>query len=146
MSDTIKDIENWFDKAKPTPTDKDKLIQIACHFEEVCEHLEAMGCESTGLSQMAYELKTYTKEQPDSVITNTLNKFDKVELLDALADQIVTAVGVGKLMGFDMSGALQEVINSNNSKMVDGEFIFDENGKIAKPDTFVEPQLEQFIK
>ena len=49
------------------------------------------------------------------------------------------------MMGFDVQGALKEVIRSNNSKMVDGKFIFDENSKIAKPDTFSEPNLKPYL-
>ena len=72
-------------------------------------------------------------------------RFDDVELLDAICDQIVTAVGVGYMMGFDVESALKEVIRSNNSKMVDGKFVFDENAKIAKPDSFSEPNLKPFL-
>ena len=76
---------------------------------------------------------------------NYLNKSDHIELLDALCDQIVTATGVAYMMGFDIEGALKEVIRSNNSKMVNGKFEFDDNGKIAKPDSYSEPDLTPFL-
>lgn len=145
MSDMIKDIENWFEKAKPEPTYDDVITQMACHFEEVDEMIDSTNIHP--FTNHLYEIRRNCKQIRDNNLSyDCISKGDNLELLDSLCDQIVTAVGVGKLMGFDMSGALQEVINSNNSKMVDGEFIFDENGKIAKPDTFVEPKLEQFIK
>jgi len=50
------------------------------------------------------------------------------------------------MMGFDMQGALNEVIRSNDSKMVNGRFIFDENSKIAKPDSYSKPDLTTYVK
>lgn len=144
--DPLTDTVNWFKEAKPEPTDKDKLVQIGCHFEEVCEHLEAMGCEGGELGVMAYELKTYTKEQPDSVINEKLNEFNNLDLLDSLADQIVTAVGVAYMMGFDIIGALTEVNASNWSKFVDGKAVTDENGKIAKGEDYFKPDLDRFVR
>lgn len=46
---------------------------------------------------------------------------DKKALLDALCDQIVTALGVGYMMGFDMEGALAEVNRSNYTKFTTDE-------------------------
>ena len=74
-----------------------------------------------------------------------MERMDKLELLDSLCDQIVTAVGIGYMLGFDMQSAIKEVIRSNNSKMVDGKFIFDVNGKIMKPDSFSQPDLTKFV-
>lgn len=144
-TDPLTDTVNWFKVAKPEPTNKDKLIQTGCHFEEVCEHLEAMGCEGGELGVMAYELKTYTKEQPDSVISKKLNEFNNLDLLDALADQIVTAVGVAYMMGFDIIEALKEVNASNWSKFVDGKAVTDENGKIIKGEGYFKPELDKFV-
>jgi len=73
------------------------------------------------------------------------NDIDRIELLDSLCDQIVTAVGVGYMMGFDMQGALNEVIRSNDSKMVNGKFEFDANGKIMKGKDYFKPDLTPFV-
>ena len=69
----------------------------------------------------------------------------KEDLLDALCDQIVTAIGVGYMAGFDMAGALQEVIRSNASKFENGKPLFDENGKIRKGKDYTQPELAQFV-
>lgn len=143
--DSIKNIVEWFKAAKPEPTKKDALIQQGCHLEEVVEHLAAMEVEIEGLEELSYDLKANTKNQSDDSIEDVMKTINELGLLDALCDQIVTAVGVGYMMGFDVEGALKEVIRSNNSKMVDGKFIFDENGKIAKPDTFSEPNLKPYL-
>lgn len=144
--DSITDIRNWFKAAKPEPTAKDALVQQGCHFEEVVEHLTSIGIEIEGLCDLSNDLKSNTMLQTDDAIANYMDTIDNLELLDALCDQIVTATGVAYMMGFDMQGALNEVIRSNDSKMVDGKFEFDANGKIMKPSSFSEPDLTPFVK
>lgn len=144
--DSITDIRNWFKAAKPEPTAKDALVQQGCHFEEVVEHLTSIGIENEDLCGLSNDLKSNTSLQTDDAIANYMDTIDNLELLDALCDQIVTAIGVAYMMGFDIESALKEVIRSNNSKMVGGKFIFDDNGKIAKPSAFSEPDLTPFIK
>ena len=141
----IGNIVDWFKAAKPEPTKRDALIQQGCHLEEVVEHLASMEVEIEGLEELSYDLKANTKNQTDDSIEDVMITINELELLDAICDQIVTAVGVGYMMGFDVEGALKEVIRSNNSKMVGGKFIFDENGKIAKPKSFSEPNLKPYL-
>ena len=141
----IGNIVDWFKAAKPEPTKRDALIQQGCHLEEVAEHLTSMGVEIDGLEELSYDLKANTKNQSDDSIEYVIKTINELELLDAICDQIVTGVGVGYMMGFDVEGALKEVIRSNNSKMVDGKFIFDENGKIDKPNSFSEPNLKPYL-
>lgn len=143
--DSITDITNWFKAAKPEPTAKDALVQQGCHFEEVVEHLTSIGIESEDLCDLSNDLKSNTGLQTDDAIANYMDTIDNLELLDALCDQIVTATGVAYMMGFDIEGALKEVMRSNNSKMVDGKFIFDDNGKIQKPDSYSKPDLTSFL-
>lgn len=135
--DTITDIKAWFQAAKPEPTDKDVATQVGCHFEEVSEMNEAiLGVDTWEINNLANHFKYAPKLPKDT---------DHLGLLDSLCDQIVTATGVAYMMGFDIEGALKEVIRSNNSKMVDGEFEFDDNGKIMKPESYSEPDLTPFI-
>jgi len=135
---TIKSIANWFTEAVPTPTDKNKAVQLGCHLEEVAEMLTAVGMATRShiVDHWGYELKTYGVHHYD---------VDRKELLDALADQIVTAVGVAHMFGLDIQGALAEVNRSNYSKFVDGKPVFDANGKIAKPATYSKPDLTPFL-
>ena len=140
--DSITDIANWFKKAKPEPTDKDVCTQIGCHYEEVYEMDVALyGYEPSHNGEIADWYKG------DSIsVVNVIQRMDKIDLLDALCDQIVTATGVAYMMGFDIEGALKEVIRSNNSKIVKGKFEFDANGKIMKPDSYSKPDLTPFVK
>lgn len=63
----------------------------------------------------------------------------------ACCDQIVTALGVGYMFGFDMQLALAEVVRSNWSKFENGKPVFDDNGKIKKGVNYTPPQLGEFI-
>lgn len=142
--DSITDICNWFKAAKPEPTHDDVIAQMACHFEEVDEMIDSTNIHS--FINHLYEVRRNCKQIRDNNLSSDcISKFDNLELLDSLCDQIVTATGVAYMMGFDIEGALKEVIRSNNSKMVDGQFEFDDNGKITKPESYSEPDLTPFI-
>ena len=69
----------------------------------------------------------------------------RVELLDALCDQIVTAVGVAYMMGMDIEGALAEFNRSNWSKFEGGVPVFNEQGKIAKGAEYTPSELSGYI-
>lgn len=145
--DSITDISNWFKAAKPEPTFNDYITQLGCHVEEIAEMALAIGAEDSPFYDEASIQAEYLKGLviPSEYIEIQKNLIDNTDLLDALCDQIVTATGVAYMMGFDIEGALKEVIRSNNSKMVDGKFEFDDNGKIAKPESYSEPDLIPFI-
>ena len=137
MTDHISDIKGWFELAVPTPTDKNRAVQVGCHFEEVAEMLTAIDSHSIDLGTTA---NNYKKN-----FAVRMHEVDRIEMLDALCDQIVTAVGVAHMFGMDIEGALAEVTRSNWSKFVDGKPVFDANGKIAKPPSYSKPDLENFV-
>lgn len=90
------------------------------------------------LETLAIQLKKYEDAY-------YVNPEDRAELLDALADQIVTATGVGTFLGMNVPGALAEVNRSNYSKFEDGEPIFNENKKVMKGKDYTPPDLTPFI-
>ena len=134
----IKDTKRWFEIAVPAPTPKNVSVQIGCHMEEFAEMLTALG-ETTlarAVDRVADGYKAAMYASP---------AIGRRELLDALADQIVTATGIGHMLGMDIVGALGEVNRSNFSKFVDGKPVFKEHGKIAKGPGYSEPDLSPFI-
>ena len=135
----IATIKDWFQLAVPEPTDKKRAVQIGVHLEEVAEMAATLNDADLAatIDVISEQYKTDTTIRLDTV--------DRTELLDALCDQIVTAVGVAHMFGLDIEGALAEVTRSNYSKFVDGAPVFDANGKIAKPATYSKPNLEQFV-
>ena len=138
----IKGILNWFEVAIPEPKDKDVCVQVGVHLEECAEMLHALG-----LGSASRNLHSYADmfKRSDRKAMYCIEKADKVELLDSIADQIVTGVGTGHMLGMDIEGALKEVNDSNHSKFEYGKAVFDEQGKISKGKNYRSPELEPFI-
>ena len=71
---------------------------------------------------------------------------DRIEFLDSLADQIVTATGAGYMAGMKVPAALDRVNASNFSKFSDdGMPLFDANGKIEKGPNYKKVNLEGLV-
>ena len=147
MIEEIKSIKKWFELAKPEPTIEDACVQIGCHYEEVAEMAEAIGDESNAINSLAndYKSKGDFVFQFVSHLKVKGSEDLKTELLDSLCDQIVTAIGVAHMFGFDIEGALNEVNNSNYSKFEDGKPVFNEQGKVAKGKDYFAPDLSEFV-
>ena len=147
--DSITDIRNWFKAAKPDPTIDDLCVQIGCHLEEVAELLEALGLKGYDThEQLTIDADHFKNKSKWALMKLTkLNYEQRIAIVDACCDTNVTGTGIMQLLGgVDVLGAQREVIRSNNSKMVDGKFTFDDNGKIAKPESYSEPDLTPFVK
>ena len=73
---------------------------------------------------------------------------DKVEQLDALVDILVVTMGAIRAAGWDSEAAWNEVMNTNFAKInpETGKVIKRDDGKVLKPEGWVAPQLNQFIK
>ena len=144
----IEKIINWFKAAKLNPTEKDKTTQIGAHFEEVSEMMQALSCNSAQTEQLSQEF--YACDAIDKDIDGEFVELPEnweIDLLGSLCDQIVTAIGVGYMMGFNMVGALKEVNLSNWSKFDEnGNPIFNENGKIVKGENYFKHDLAKFLK
>lgn len=150
MKNTVAEIKNWFQKAVPAPSDKNRAVQLGCHFEEVGEMLRAMGLNGTVYSELAALASALKDAGKDAASLQLLSDevfpmFDKTELLDALCDQIVTAIGVAHMFGMNIEGALTEVNRSNWSKFVNEAPVFVENGKITKGPDYTPPDLTEFL-
>lgn len=145
---TLQSIIDWFKIAKPSPTYQNIMQQMACHFEEVAEMCNAIGIYDveSELIQLKYDLISVSRADKGYSDANFfIRHTDKKDLLDALCDQIVTALGVGYMMGFDMEGALAEVNRSNWSKFENDKPVINEQGKITKGKDYTPPNLESFI-
>lgn len=147
---SVESIALWHKRARPTPTQDDLRVQIGCHLEEVVEMLDSLHFSDNSFRMDSWEylideleiLATQLKEGNTNVTIK-----NKVELLDALADQIVTAVGVGICANMDVVGGVDEVNLSNWSKFDQfGNPVFNEHGKIAKSEFYRKPELRKFIE
>lgn len=140
----------WFDKAVKNPTNKNLHVQIGCHLEEVAEMLASITVKPMAESGLCPTTQLQTVHQAVDMLATafktgqvSITNIDIKELLDSLADQIVTGVGVGHMLHLNVPKALELVNESNWSKFVDGEPIFDANGKIAKGPNFHKPDLTE---
>ena len=141
----INSIKEWFEAAKPEPTVKDACVQIGCHYEEVAEMAEAL-CDGAVEFALESAAMKYKRNHSDYLgVLEELSAYARVGLLDALCDQIVTAVGVAYMMGMDIEGALAEVNRSNWSKFEGGVPVFNEQGKIVKGAEYTPPELSDYI-
>lgn len=119
--DVIERIGNWFDVAVPNPTAKNFYLQTAYNLEEWSEVIEAIGGKNTELFQTLLtakaELIQDVNNTSDEETNAAFNKaVDRTLLADGIADSIVTLVGMARMIGIDISGALKEVAQSNESK------------------------------
>ena len=143
--ETIREIKSWFEAAVPHPTADSRAVQLGVYFEEVEEMVEAMGFAHRFTPQAT---AAYFKDR-HPLYTQTVENMttaQHVALLDALCDQIVTAIGVAHMFGFDIEAALREVNRSNWSKFdSEGNPIFDAQGKIKKGEGYTPPDLKDFV-
>jgi len=147
---TIDCIELWHKRARPTPTEQDFNVQLGCHMEEFVEMIEALrfthkngtGVEMPGKNSMIYQqVKDFADGLKSGRITADIA--NRKELVDALADQVVTAIGVGHTANMKITKAVDIVTTSNWSKFSpEGQPYFDQNGKILKGPNYVPPALE----
>ena len=101
----IDNITLWHKRARPEPTYRDFEVQLGCHIEEFVEMMDAITIRYPGLGSALDELEAVATMLKDGQLI--VDATDRIDLLDALADQIVTAVGVGHCARMDMVAACQ---------------------------------------
>jgi predicted HAD superfamily Cof-like phosphohydrolase len=140
----IGSIARWHQAARPEPTEADLRVQIGVHVEEVAEFIDSLiglnpdgATALTGARALMHLLADRIKSgEYDVTIGN------RAAALDAICDQIVTAVGVGHCAKFHTVAATIEVDRANWSKLQDGKPLRDANGKIIKGPNYTPPNLE----
>lgn len=140
---TLTTINIWHRRARPNP-DADALrVSLGVHLEEIAEMLDTLAANPTA-ERSFIDLKIYVKGFAEGLKRGevTMEITDRKEFLDSLADQVVTAVGVGHCANMDVPTACERVDNSNWSKFVDGQPLFNEHGKITKGANYAPPDLE----
>jgi predicted HAD superfamily Cof-like phosphohydrolase len=140
----IDEITLWHERARPEPTTRDFDVQLGCHIEEFIEMIDSLGInwdEHEYLVSAMEILDEFSAKLKSGA--ETVSSVNREELLDSLADQIVTAVGVGVCAKMDINAAVYEVNSCNWSKFnYKGYPKFDENGKVKKGDTYRKPNLK----
>ena len=102
--------------------------------------LDALALKSQDAARAAFFLEIVADQLKRG--NTPIEITDRKALLDSLADQIVTAVGVGYCAGMDIPVALERVNISNWTKIFNNKVVKDSNGKIIKPEGYKPPDLE----
>ena len=112
--------------------DGESNVRLRCVLEEVEELTEAIG--------IFRQLNGTTKLDPEGPVAQHLAKES--------VDVVYTIVSLFEALGWDFTGAFEEVHRSNMSKgtMVDGVFQFKKvGGKVAKPSTYSPADMKRFL-
>ena len=155
-TNVVLSILKWMSKARLQPSDVDRSTQLGVHFEEVTEMADAMLLISGLTDETERDLIAFVsagqalsaslKKGTTGIDFSNIAEDIRVELLDSLCDQIVTALGSGFTQNMDMLGALAEVDQSNWSKFSeDGEPIFNEDRKVIKGPNYRKAVLDPFV-
>jgi hypothetical protein len=104
-------------------------------------HKNGTGVEMPGKNSMIYQqLKDFSDGLKSGRLTASIANCR--DMVDSLADQVVTAVGVGHCANMDISRAINIVNTSNWSKFSpEGQPYFDQDGKVLKGPNYVPPAL-----
>jgi hypothetical protein len=154
MNDILTRVAQWHKDAKPITKDDDLRIALAVHIEEFLEMLneieffpdesvDADAGYNNHAAKAEYSLTILMQRLKANECYPRVLSFRREAVLDSLADQIVTATGVGVVMGMDVVAAVDRVATSNDTKRCPetGAFTFNEQGKITKPSHYVPPDL-----
>lgn len=127
----------------------DLSVQIGVDLEETAELLRCLRVSKEGwsrlLERLAIDLESLGKELKKGDLIAHFPAHLRTEVLDAICDREVTGNGVAYLAGFDKDGADQEVLTSNESKLVDGKAVILDGGKIGKGVSYKAPNLRGFV-
>lgn len=140
---------DWLTACGKVPSPETASLQIGCDIEEQVEFLECLMLGNEGNATLLREairgLKRVATALKTGADTATVGEGDRVNALDALCDREVTGNGVAHLLGFNKPMADQAVLAANEAKLVDGEPIILEGGKIGKPEGWEAPDLSDFV-
>lgn len=146
-ANVLEDTVSWFQRAVPEPTDKNLHVQLGVHMEEFAELLQEIfskdvttACMLSAAKEAVRELANHLKKE-EGVIAFP----DRVATLDAICDGQVTGAGLAYMLNMDVVRGLHEVNRANESKFIDGQPVFNEQGKIKKGPDYQPPYLRPFV-
>ena len=152
FKDTLQNTLRWFELAVPSPDRQNFNTQLGVHVEEFNEMLETLSPQTVAGKQLLIKtifhvekLAHFLKNNPNAVVVTVDQRMD---FLDSLCDQIVTATGTGYMQGLDVPAALAEQVNPSNFSKFDqqtGEPIFNENKKVMKGPAYIKADLSSYV-
>ena len=135
----IQDVEEGL-----RPADKRWGIgKVSVVYDETPKDVEKCSEDESKVRWGAIDL---IREEVDELET-AVSVDDEVEMLDAVADIMFTLYGLVAKAGLDefVDESFYEVVRSNWTKHVENP-VYDENGKVGKPDTYEPPRIKEIIE
>ena len=156
MTSNYQRTANWLKACGKEPTTENLSVQTGCMAEEFREVLDAMSFHKPGASpdssgwrevveRIVADIEALGKALKKGELLAYVEPHKREDLLDGLCDVEVTLNGVAYLAGFGKDGADQEVLGSNDSKLVDGKAVILPGGKIGKGSSYKAPDLRGFV-
>ena len=84
-------------------------------------------------------------EEEVNELKDAVEEYRIVDIVDALCDILYTTLGAAIRWDVDIQEAFNRVHDSNMSKLVDGHFLKNEDGKVIKPKSYQPPDFEDVI-
>lgn len=147
----LSNTAQWFEKAYPNPsTPQNVSTQIGVHVEEFGEMLVEITPQDLETNEALLDAIVAVKHLATHLKNNTgcitIETDQRIGFLDAICDQLVTAIGCAHHTNMDAVAGLSEVNRSNFSKFDDdGNPIFNENMKVMKGPNYTKPDLTPFV-
>ena len=121
------------------------------NFDEVKVFMKTYGQEVKLISDFPEDkilkLRIDLIQEELDELKEAIKKKDIVEVADALTDILYVTYGAGHSFGLNLDDCFSEVQRSNMSKLdLNGQPIYNENGKVMKGPNYFKPNLKKFIK
>lgn len=136
----LESIDCWQRAADPTPTIGSMSKGLGYFLEEFNETLKSIKLDA------AHDMHRREAWTLIEYLANSLKAgqsqvvaMDRGEVIDGLADTIVTAVGFGYRAGMNVPEATCRVDKANWDKYVDGKPLKNADGKVVKPEGWQPP-------
>lgn len=142
LTKAVQEVAEWNERFQHIPEDDDAREKMWRYDDDW--RLLAVRLVQEEVSELAEGAKA---EHSPCSIDNMLPRENDVEVLDAIADILVTVFGVAAKAGLTelVEPAFKEVMRSNWTKMGPDGPEFYPSGKVAKPETYEAPDLRQFF-
>ena len=157
MTSLFKRTENWMNGRTPNPTPSDFITQVGILYEEMDELTKALttvlsdSYDTQTLQAELHRFGEYLKaddgERFKSIMNNRAQTNPELlhETTDALVDVAFVALGAITRQGLDTELVYQRVVESNESKFVDGKPVVLPNGKFGKGPDYREFNIQDLI-
>lgn len=150
----IDQLNSWFQTTQHSPSFHDINLLFSRLVEEHTDFLVALqeaGLTTHGRDEIGFSVSVldFLKRRFSAVsqgIEIDIPSLDRASVLRALCHQIVTAVAIANALEMNITGAMGELVASNQSKLGEGNKpVFNLQRKLVPASGFTAPQYSAYI-